>query len=91
MGTVSPINGHIDYAWPDWISVDFKLPEKNGDYLCFINVGTVGHETFVMDILDFVDGKFKSCTIDSDGLGLRCIDITKDVTHWMPLPPLPED
>lgn len=83
MGTVSPINGHIDYTWPEWISVDFKLPEESGEYLCYTDKGS-------LMVLPFskVHKLFNSYDLCDDEDELKmCIQ----VTHWMPLPPLPQE
>ena len=76
MGTVSPINGHIDYTFPNWISVDFKLPEKRGNYLCYYH-----YEPHSPDVI---------CENEYLGSGHWLSEESK-VTHWMPLPPLPQE
>ena len=59
-----------------WISVDERLPEETGDYLVYRLTGTMRKTRFIR-------------TRDTTGYWgghLAC-----DITHWMPLPPSPNE
>jgi len=60
-----------------WISCSERMPEKDGDYLCISN-----NE---YKILPYRNGEFYCVCFDSV---LRCCN--SSVTHWMPLPSMPE-
>ena len=63
----------------EWISVNDKLPEKNGDvlvcteddYVCSASYSNYGKPTFLID-------------------SIYGGDELDDVTHWMPLPDAPK-
>lgn len=80
-GSVNMTSGHIDNVWPDWIDVNFKLPEKSGEYLCYKKSG-------FFDVLNYSKKhqKFNANDDDSEGIAVR---YHIPVTHWMPLPPEP--
>ncbi|AUR95339.1 protein of unknown function DUF551 [Vibrio phage 1.205.O._10N.222.51.A7] len=65
-----------------WISVEDKLPEKEGKYLCAFSDGTI--ETYDFEKLD--DGRYG---ITDVGMGFEATN-KWHVTHWMPLPNNPE-
>ena len=65
-------------AQPHWVSVEERLPEKNGAYLVFIGYGH--NWIWFKDI--FMDGKFMADTCALNGA---------KVTHWMPIEPPKED
>ncbi len=66
----------------EWISVDERLPEELGKYICYFSDGSI--ETYDFEGLD--DGRYG---ITDVGVGFEA---TKDwhVTHWMPLPEPPK-
>lgn len=78
--SVSMIDGHIDYTWPNWISADFRLPDKNGDYLCITSNKTLLVLPFSKVHKAF--NAYDSCTKHD-------LKMSIPVTHWLPLPPLP--
>ena len=81
----------------EWISVNDRLPKKDGKYLCvcegfivgykYIDIFEFAKDLYKADKFVFFDKKrqsgFYSCDRD---WGLIYED---DVTHWMPLPELP--
>ena len=79
---VQPVN--------QWISVKDRLPEKDGNYLCYLECGAVCEATFDSTIAsegeEFPFGEWVA-VYNSDTLGF-----TYDaITHWMPLPEPPQD
>lgn len=65
-----------------WISVDFMKPDENQYVLafidgCFVNVAQYRDNVF-FDIVKDIDGTFFET-------------ISRDVTHWMPLPEPPKE
>lgn len=65
---------------PGWISVEDRLPEKRGRYLCWF-----GKNTFCVgaDIATYLP--------EWHGFGvLESNTVLQNVTHWMPLPAPPE-
>ena len=78
-------------AKPKWISVDERLPENNGHYLCFRD-GSVDVYGFALNLkkvnkYDF-EGQKRSgwYSYDSEYGYFECTKIT----HWMPLPEAPK-
>ena len=63
---------------PKWISVDDRLPEEDGYYLCCIKSSLFPDRVYI-DILECDKGSFEEGHIYTD-----------TVTHWMPLPTPPE-
>lgn len=63
---------------PRWVSVEERLPEKEGRYLCVKRIGKSGGVYMTL-----MNG-------DSDGFSLEHI-YSDDVTHWMPLPEPPKE
>ena len=71
----------------EWISVKDKLPDEEGDYLVIMEMNAMRFDKvrhfrvysidhFYPDTIEWYD--------NND-------EITFDVTHWMPLPPMPKD
>lgn len=78
---------------PRWIPVTERMPEKAGDYLCVCNDGENG-EPYVV-IIQYNDEReafgHEVNVYDSYTLGFVDTDFEEwPVTHWMPLPALPE-
>ena len=78
----------------EWISVKDKLPDKDGNYLCCwgehkgIAICSFAKNLRKVDKYDF-KGKNRAGWYDYDsewGYGEMC-----NVTHWMPLPELPNE
>ena len=63
---------------PKWISVDNRLPEEAGYYLCCIKSSLFPDRVYI-DILECDKGSFEEGHIYTD-----------TVTHWMSLPELPK-
>ena len=79
----------------EWISVKDRLPDKGGKYLCvcrsswgpYMDILEFSPKLSKLDKYDF-SGKNYPGWADYDGeYGWYEMD---DVTHWMPLPELPE-
>lgn len=77
-----------------WVEVKERLPDKNGRYLCVLDVW--GHKHiivlgFTLNLQEFDELDFKGAT----GAGFYDYDSEygyfqrSNVTHWMPLPALP--
>lgn len=64
-----------DHMVPEWVSVEERLPEYYGKYLCCIGFG-------FRETCYYGDDRWE----DSEGA-----DVTSSVTHWMPLPCFPEE
>lgn len=60
-----------------WISVDERLPDKYGDYICCTRKGTIWQLTY--------NPKYKLFNVSYDN-----VENAMDVTHWMPLPEAPK-
>lgn len=76
-----------------WISVKSKLPEKDGMYLCvkdfkYIDVQSYAKNLEKVDKYDFYKRKCDGWYFYDSEYGY--IE-TGRVTHWMPLPELPEE
>jgi hypothetical protein len=63
----------------EWISVDERLPEENGDYLCTWHCGSIAPHVMVY-IGRYSDKYKRFSNMDWNY-----------VTHWMPLPQPPDD
>ena len=63
---------------PEWISVDDRLPEEDGYYLCCIKSSLFPDRVYI-DILECDKGSFEEGHIYTD-----------TVTHWMLLPEPPK-
>ena len=77
----------------EWISVDDKLPDKEGQYLCF---HVVTGEDINGDLYRFTSME-EVPFLQEDGdvsplfqLGIICFDVV-ELTHWMPLPEPPKE
>lgn len=85
---VQPVN--------QWISVKDRLPDKDGDYLCYLECGVVCQSTFDSTIASdgekFPFGEWIG-VYDSNTLGF--VDSRWEehdaITHWMSLPEPPKD
>ncbi|CAM0006263.1 hypothetical protein VPHK375_0004 [Vibrio phage K375] len=66
-----------------WISVDERLPDEVGKYLCAFSDGTV--ESFDFDKAD--DGRYGITDVGNEFYSCR----QWQVTHWMELPKHPEE
>lgn len=66
-----------DYRKQEWISVEERLPEKNGYYLVYTMYGYIEVERYKTWDDDDLDGGY---WWEFEGL----------VTHWMPLPEPPK-
>ena len=62
----------------EWISVDDRLPEEDGYYLCCIKSSLFPDRVYI-DILECDKGSFEEGHIYTD-----------TVTHWVPLPEPPK-
>lgn len=70
-------NAELRARIPQWISIDDKLPEEDGYYLCCIKSSLFPDRVYI-DILECDKGSFEEGHIYTD-----------TVTHWMPIPPEP--
>ena len=80
----------------EWISVEDRLPDKNGRYLCCYDLGivsgkSIGIYSFAknlrkVDKFDFPNENRKGWYGSDSEYGYY---EKTDVTHWMPLPELP--
>ena len=70
-------NAELRARVPQWISVDGRLPEKDGYYLCCIKSSLFPDRVYI-DVLECDKGSFEEGHIYTD-----------TVTHWMPIPPEP--
>ena len=79
------IDEAMDFAdmHPHWISVDDELPKEDGFYLCVI--GETIQSLFYNDGLE----EWYEFYLTKEE-HLDCEDLTKKVTHWMPLPAPPK-
>ena len=71
-------NAELKARVPKWISVEDRLPEEDGYYLCCIKSSLFPDRVYI-DILECDKGSFEEGHIYTD-----------TVTHWMPLPQLPK-
>lgn len=71
-------NAELRARIPQWISIDDKLPEEDGYYLCCIKSSLFPDRVYI-DILECDKGSFEEGHIYTD-----------TVTHWMLLPDLPK-
>lgn len=75
----------------DWIDVQHNQPHENGKYLTVIdrkapeNLG--GNKTYVC-ITRYINGKWRTPVHIPRWIN---DEITDTVTHWQPLPPLPNE
>ena len=71
-------NAELRARVPKWISVDDRLPEEDGYYLCCIKSSLFPDRVYI-DILECDKGSFEEGHIYTD-----------TVTHWMLLPETPK-
>ena len=71
-------NAELKARVPKWISVEDRLPEEDGYYLCCIKSSLFPDRVYI-DILECDKGSFEEGHIYTD-----------TVTHWMPMPQLPK-
>lgn len=80
----------------EWISVKDRLPEKDGNYLCYLECGAVCEAAFDSTIAsegeEFPFGEWVA-VYNSDTLGFTDSywEEYDAITHWMPLPEPPQD
>lgn len=73
------------YVKQEWISVDDRLPEDNGDELIVCTEdGFVGAARFTAVIEEGF------CWMENEGSDFYDGDLIEGVTHWMPLPEAPK-
>lgn len=76
----------------EWISVDDRLPDETGRYFAVKKRIAPdefgGSRTDIVILRFFVDDGFRMPTHIPDWINE---EINEEVTHWMPLPPAPED
>lgn len=65
----------------EWISVKDDLPKKQSGYICCYNFGPSSYK--YIDILIYYP-HFERFQYEDENMSLK-------VTHWMPLPSLPEE
>ena len=84
-------NAELRARVPQWISVDDRLPEESGLYITF---GCTAVPVRMPHNFDKDMGKFGVWwDYDTDGKKhprYRFIE-AEDITHWMPIPPAPEE
>jgi hypothetical protein len=79
-----------------WISVKDRLPDKDGNYLCYLECGAVCQSTFDSTIAsegeEFPFGEWVG-VYNSDTLGFTDSywEEHDAITHWMTLPEPPKD
>lgn len=71
-------NAELRARVPEWISVEDRLPEEDGYYLCCIKSSLFPDRVYI-DILECDKGSFEEGHIYTD-----------TVTHWMQLPEPPK-
>ena len=71
-------NAELKARVPEWVSVEDRLPEEDGYYLCCIKSSLFPDRVYI-DILECDKGSFEEGHIYTD-----------TVTHWMLLPEMPK-
>ena len=71
-------NAELKARVPKWISVEDRMPEEDGYYLCCIKSSLFPDRVYI-DILECDKGSFEEGHIYTD-----------TVTHWMSLPEPPK-
>lgn len=89
---VDLVNDAEDFEVPRWIPVTERLPEITGYYLCVCDDG----EDPYVAIIQWDDEQeafgHEVAVYNPDSLGFEGMEFDKwSVTHWMPLPELPEE
>lgn len=75
------MKGHIDgvaEATPRWISVEERLPEESGDYLCVV-LWDGGYQGKRIHVVHYYGNKE------------WLVNRTDVITHWLPLPETPAE
>ena len=78
-GTLNAVAEHLynaGYRKSEWISVDERLPDKEGTYLTYTDKDNVDLDIF--------------CIYPSHGTKFWSGERRGKVTHWMPLPEAPK-
>lgn len=77
---------NVGYRKQEWISVDERLPEDNGDELILhTEDGCVGAGRFAI-----YGGEALFSWMDNEGSDFYYLGTDSKVTHWMPLPEAPK-
>ena len=79
-----------------WISIKDRLPEKDGNYLCYLECGAVCEAAFDSTIAskgeEFPFGEWVGVyNSDTRDFTDRYWEEYDAITHWMPLPEPPKD
>lgn len=74
------------YCIPQWISVNEKLPDEDGEYLI-----SMYHRFMIGGIYKKYTGRFVAKYYAEYKEWRIMNDVCTSVTHWMPLPELPKE
>lgn len=80
--TIAELTKELEALKNQWISVEDRLPDEDGRYMCYVKKLERGDLDVYMRLL-FLDGKWP-------WIENKDRDIYNKVTHWMPLPEPPE-
>lgn len=83
-------------SYNGWIPCSERLPDKDGDYLCFLECGDVCQATFDSTIAaegkEFPFGEWVDVyNSDTHGFTDKCWEEYDAITHWQPLPEPPKE
>ena len=76
IGELTEMVAQLEAAQPKWISVEERLPENDDNYLVFTS--------------DKNEAEIATYYGDGEWLTHDLTNLTRLVTHWMPLPSMPE-